>query len=268
MNVKSEIDRIEKEISKAESQWLDITHSYCLELFQEHKIISHDTSHHLRTWSHAKELLRLVQPNTFSAEQLLIASMFHDTGLSISKSKKHGIFSRTICERFFNVKQLIPIGLETILNAIEHHDDKEYEEYEDSVNSLQNLQTLLNIADNLDAFSHIGILRYSEIYFMRGLQIDVLPQAILNNAAKRFNHLQITLKSYNSFLEKHKTRYDVLKTFFNKIILNPKSEERKILEFIENKLCAKVSSIDELILKCKLENYYISTFGENIMREF
>lgn len=207
---------LEKYIHKAESKWLEQLYSFCQELFKEKQIPSHNHTHHLRVWEYSKEILHAISINcnvTFSlVESCLIASLLHDIGLSINLGEYHGKESCNICIKYFEDNNLSkPKRFEEILFAIEKHDDKDYK-----INSIapDSVLSILCNADDLDAFGKVGVIRYTEIYLLRGFNINNLPELVIKNLDKRFNNFKKTFKCFPDLYAKHKSRYLSTRTFF------------------------------------------------------
>ncbi len=118
-------------IQSVEEKYLVTLWNNCRAQFENSFIPSHDHYHHYRVWSFLKELLAELSNFKFFSkiqiEQLIIATWFHDTGLSKVLDEKHGLESAKICQEFLaenfdGTKE----EKEEILNAIESHDDKNY----------------------------------------------------------------------------------------------------------------------------------------------
>jgi len=60
------------------------------------------------------------------AVKAIIASFFHDTGLTVNRGPDHGIESRHICSTFLETTDLAEDDRHEILDAVEKHDNKEY----------------------------------------------------------------------------------------------------------------------------------------------
>jgi len=213
------MNNIQYHIKAAEEKWLNTLFSYCKKIFDGKQIISHDHTHHLRVWEYAKEILNAINASNNLdynfVEATLIASLFHDTGLTQNLNENHGKESSTICSDYFegnNIEK--PANFKEILHAIEMHDDKDYKLNSTSPETV--LSVLCN-ADDMDAFGRIGVLRYTEIYLLRGISPNELPHFVIKNLNKRFANFERTFKSYKSFYEKHKERYMVTRKFFEKL---------------------------------------------------
>ncbi len=210
------MDAIKDYISKAENKWLDQLYNFCKDQFTQKQIPSHDHTHHLRVWKYSKEILTAINENYkidyTTVESCLIASLFHDIGLTINLGEDHGKESKNICIKYFEDHQLNkPNNLEEILFAIENHDDKDYKTENKNPDSVL---SILCSADDLDAFGNIGVIRYTEIYLLRGINTQELSNCVINNLDKRFVNFEQTYKEFESFYNTHKLRYLETKGFF------------------------------------------------------
>lgn len=214
------MQELEHTISLIENKYLSTFSDYCQLLFSNTHIPSHDHTHHLRVWNYSKEILLAISGDYTIDESLiqscLIASMFHDTGLTQNLSPNHGTESRKICNDFFNERNIPkPEKFDEILTAIERHDDKDYKS---NNSSPEDLLSIICNADDLDAFGRIGVVRYTEIYLLRGININELPTLVIQNLDKRFLNFERTYKSFTDFYEKHKERYLITRKFFQELI--------------------------------------------------
>ena len=211
--------RLNEIIISAENKWLKQLSEFCQSLFSNVQIPSHDHSHHLRVWEYAKEIINAIN-TTYKIDEnfivsCLIASLFHDTGLTKTLDENHGYESRKICERYFENEQIEkPENFEEILSAIEKHDDKNYITTNQIPNTV--LSVLCN-ADDLDAFGKIGVIRYTEIYLMRGINMNELPKSVIKNLDKRFANFERTYQDFSELYKKHKNRYLITRKFFEEL---------------------------------------------------
>lgn len=186
-------------INKIEAFWFPKLLPFLEKLFNEQSIPSHDHLHHIRTWTHAKRLLNTIaKGNTISTdlpEKLLIACLFHDTGLTITIDEKHGEAGAEICRSFFSTPPISEQAFNDILKAIKNHDNKQYKEIKQSP---AELFTLLTTADDLDAFGALGITRYIEIYSMRGTKPPMLSIKANKNLQRRLIHF---MQQYGDYTE-------------------------------------------------------------------
>lgn len=213
-------NNLTKHIKQTEEKWLKPLYSYCQLLFEKVKIPSHDHTHHLRVWDYSKEILQAINENHHPidyplVEGSLISSLFHDTGLTKTLNENHGKESKNICIQYFDDNNLQkPEHWEDILFAIENHDDKDYKLNNTNPDSI--LSILCN-ADDLDAFGNIGVVRYTEIYLLRGINLKELPQLVIDNLDKRFSNFEKTYCKFSQLYAEHKNRYVVTREFFKSL---------------------------------------------------
>ena len=193
--------------------------SHCKDLFSKVFLPSHDHLHHHRVWEFAKSILYAQRENglTVSAElidQLIIAVFFHDTGLTITADERHGQESRKLCEAYFRDHAVpTPPELESILQAIEHHDDKSYHT-DGGSRTVPGLLQILSGADDLDALGRIGIYRYAEIYQLRGIPNEEIPGRVLGNVRDRYASFRESFRSISELTVRQEERYKVIVDFF------------------------------------------------------
>lgn len=210
---------LDQHIKTAEEKWLTSLFKFCIELFGTVQIPSHDHTHHLRVWNYSKEILGAIS-NSYKisydkVEACLIASLFHDTGLTKTIKENHGQQSKQLCIQYFEENHLSkPHQWDDILNTIEKHDDKNYK-----LNSTapDDILSIVCNADDLDAFGNIGTVRYTEIYLLRGNSLIELPDLVLQNIDKRFSNFEKTYKGFKTLYEKHKENYLITKRFFENL---------------------------------------------------
>jgi len=213
------MEDIKARISIIENKWLNTLYTFCQDLFNNTKIPSHDHTHHIRVWEYSKEIILALTSNYKISddfiESCLIASLFHDTGLTKTLNENHGIESSNICKDYFRKQNIEkPANFEEILTAIELHDDKDYKSNNHIPNSV--LSVICN-ADDLDAFGRIGVVRYTEIYLLRGINLNDLPNLVIKNLDKRFLNFEKTYKSFSNLFNKHKDRYLINRRFFENL---------------------------------------------------
>jgi HD superfamily phosphodiesterase len=210
------MNTLEKHITQAEQKWLSPLYNFCKCLFENSKMQSHDHTHHYRVWEYSKEILRAINSthpiSTELIEGCLISSLFHDTGLTKTYNENHGKESKAICIQYFEDHRLKkPHNWEEILFAIENHDDKNYKRTNTDPNTLL---SILCTADDLDAFGNTGVIRYTEIYLLRGLDLFSMPQLVIDNLNKRFANFKNTYSNFQQLFTEHKKRYLVTREFF------------------------------------------------------
>ena len=242
---------VSEKIKKIEDKWLHIILPYIKYVFKDKWLPSHDHIHSIRTWNYAKELITSYSINTqnvdiISIENLLIASLFHDTGMSISYDSKHGKISKEICEEFFKTKcSKNPEELNHILDAIEYHDDKSYRK-EIFKKSTKKLETLpfLSVADDLDSFGAFGIFRFWEIYVLREYPKHNIPEKVLLSLDSRFNHFNSQFSNDDSLINFHRNRYQKTKLFYNQLLNDCKIDKNTLTNTIKI-----VNLLDKLIIQ-------------------
>ena len=202
-------------IESAENKYKQILEDYFMSVFDEKTLTSHGIDHHRRVWGYSKELLQLI---TFEKtdqilrmpSELIIVCYLHDIGMSVDSGTRHGIHSRNLCLQFLAKNNLPENDFSEVLEAIEYHDNKDYNNYIHS----GDLLTILSVSDDLDAFGYTGIFRYAEIYLTRGINSEKIGNLIIENSKKRFDNF-VKIFGYDSeIVQKHIKRYYVLDNFF------------------------------------------------------
>jgi HD superfamily phosphodiesterase len=179
-------------ITKAKQKWQNALYSYVENIFKTTWLPSHDVWHSVRVWEFAKSLILVMEKNEIpfsfkETEELMIASYFHDTGMSLTLDPVHGKHSREICHKFLKTQpSLTQHQKEKILDAIEFHDDKSYRN--EIFQNQKKLLPWLCIADDLDAFGNIGIYRFWEIYNLRHFSESQMPEKIIRSLGNRINY--------------------------------------------------------------------------------
>lgn len=200
-------------IQSAEQQYLEPVEQFFKSVYREDHLTSHGIDHHRRVWNHAKELLNYTKTEDYDpllVQKIMIACYLHDIGMATDPGTRHGIQSSDLCKKFLRQNELRESDFSDVLLAIESHDNKEYtDSAEDDI-----LLTILSVADDLDAFGKIGIERYLEIYFLRGIEPDKIGNLIIENAGKRFDHFLKIFGNYPSLIRKYRKEYEILKDFF------------------------------------------------------
>jgi HD superfamily phosphodiesterase len=204
-------------IDEAESKYRSLLTEECRKLFSDINLPSHDHHHHIRVWENASLLLsRLYDTGMISdplmAEKAIIASFFHDTGLTVNRGVDHGAQSRLICSEFLKKCDISVSDQAEILDAVERHDDKEYTALSDPVS----LAAIISVADDMDAFGQTGIERYTEIYSLRGISSDELPHMVTDNVISRFRHLRSTYAMFPDIIEDQQKRVNTVIEHFTK----------------------------------------------------
>lgn len=205
-------------IITAEEKYGLLLREKCRQIFSGTDMPSHDHLHHDRVWKNAAMLLdRLISAGMVSDQGLavktIIASFFHDTGLTVNRGPDHGHESRQICSVYLETTDLTWYDCNEILDAVEKHDNKEYTGNSDP----SSLAAILSVADDMDAFGEEGIGRYEEIYAMRGIAATEMPGMIISNVLSRLRHLETTYGMFPDLIaEMRKKAETVINHFTNK----------------------------------------------------
>jgi len=248
--------------------------------FQQHIghtfIPSHDFNHHKRTWFFAKQLIATLQKHEYNISPLLIeqtmwACMFHDIGMSITISPKHGEEGVRLFKQFVDIHQPRIDDIADVYYAIENHDDKTYLNQTDNLISPYHI---LTIADDLDAFGHIGVYRFIEIQLLRKTHPSVIHQPVLSSLQARFDHFSGRFNRLNGFFEEHKNRYQTASNFFKTLQDEVETIGYKSYYFIG--AMGVLNYLNELVLNranpFKLEMRHVDLVNDqylvNFFREF
>jgi hypothetical protein len=203
-------------IESAELKFKQILEDFFISVYDEKSAFSHGIDHHRRVWRYARELITLLpfKETVFNSQlpsKLIIACYLHDIGMSVETGERHGRYSKDMCIDFLAKNHLPENIYADVLEAIENHDNKEYQ----GNNVVNEIRTILSVADDMDAFGFTGIYRYSEIYLIRGINLAKIGDLIKVNAAKRFDHFEKSFGFNFPLVQKHKDRFDILIRFFN-----------------------------------------------------
>ncbi|MFO7940889.1 MAG: HD domain-containing protein [Bacteroidales bacterium] len=229
-------------INKIEAFWFPKLLPFLEKLFNEQPIPSHDHLHHIRTWTHAKRLLNTIaKENAISTdlpEKLLIACLFHDTGLTINIDEKHGEAGVEICRSFFSTPPISEEAFNDILEAIKNHDNKQYKEIRQSP---AELFTILTTADDLDAFGALGIVRYIEIYSMRGIKLPMLARKANKNLQRRFTHFMQQYGHYTELAAYYKEKAAYGTKLLERLTNREDTEAQKLYQQINYEILSQSS---------------------------
>lgn len=253
-------------IKTVEDKWLKILFDKTRAEFLKNPIPSHDESHHLRVWNSAKEIIYLlsVQGYKFSfndIEKIIIAVFFHDTGLTITQSADHGAMSRKICENFI-YSFSAELETEEIFKAIENHDDKKYLNIKSE--DLNTVYTILTTSDDLDAYGAIGVYRYLEIYFMREIPVNYIPEKVCKNLIDRFNYFENKFYSCREFVMKHRERQQFTYNFFYNYDNKVNSE---IINFLIKHIIKKKKNIEKVFEEKNFDVLLSSEYFQQLKKE-
>ncbi len=221
---------------QAEENWLSILTQEVKNAFTKVWLPSHDHLHHIRVWNYAKEILTALQSKGFDfdyiyIEALLIASLFHDTGLTVTFDENHGQESKKLTQDFLLRHPLKNTAyLNEMLEAIVLHDDKTYTT---GKSNMQNpgLYQILTVADDLDALGALGLYRYFEIYHNRRIGIQEMQSRIEKNIKSRNSFIKKNLEFNKDIQRKHFERYQ--RAFYYLKLLETKDLEEIINLFKE-----------------------------------
>lgn len=149
-------------------------------------------------------------------EALLLAALFHDTGMIRTFKPDHGKESRFIYNEFIRNQDIpTPVYHDFICYAIEKHDIKDHSTDPSTIPSVADtVLSFLHIADDLDAFGAIGVYRYTEIYLHRKIPLLELGDQVLQNVKNRFDNFQLKSGLPKEIKEYWKIEYDNIVTFF------------------------------------------------------
>ncbi len=212
-------ERTAKCIDLSEKEWNPILLPFLRKLFSDSRLPSHDYYHHLRVWNYLKYLmLSLAEEKNFDksyTDNAIFAALFHDTGMIETLGPKHGENSKKICINFIeNSTEMNSANFEPAFTAIVNHDKKEYKEKNTQTD---NLSVLLPIADDLDAFGRIGILRYYEIYYLRGITEKEIPGMVVKNLQKRWEHFNFHFNKFKRIEEFHRNRFQESYKYYERL---------------------------------------------------
>jgi HD superfamily phosphodiesterase len=204
-------------IESAENKYKQILEDFFISVYTEKYLSSHGIDHHRRVWGYSKEILKSETNKTVEqipelASKLIIACYLHDIGMSVYPGEKHGNLSRKLCLQFLANNNLRENDFYDVLEAIEYHDNKDY----NNIIHQDDLLTILSVSDDLDAFGCIGIFRYLEIYLTRGINPEKIGYMIRENARKRYDNFINAFGSADELVVKHWARYYLLDMFFTR----------------------------------------------------
>jgi hypothetical protein len=216
-------ETVARQISSIEGKWLHALYRQCRSHFDSVHLPSHDHFHHYRVWFYAKELILTLSETGIHfpdhlIEEIMFAIFFHDVGMSVTLDENHGKVSADLFRGFISGRlHQTEANRESILEAIAHHDRKNYENvpFENALSKSNILRAILNISDDLDAFGDIGTYRYLEIYLLRDIQPEHIAGRVLPNLERRFTNMAFTLHKIDSFVNSHRARYHRTCDFFN-----------------------------------------------------
>jgi hypothetical protein len=266
------MENTKNNLKSLESKWFESFYSGCKACFGGISLPSHNHRHHHRVWQFVKLILGHLEAKgiDFSSQELLnlmLASFFHDTGMSLTFDESHGKAGADICRRFIessdlNINEFLPA-----LEAIEKHDDKQYLQLK-TLNNKPSIVLILSTADDLDAFGFTGILRYAEIYLLRDKKPEEIPDKVINNADRRFLHFKETFRCFEALVEKQKPRYEQLINFYKSVRRSSSNQsKRKILEHVYQNIENHQNNQHLTDLLTPVNSQYIKNFREKVIQE-
>jgi len=276
---------LEQLIEQSEEKWLDPSYQFIKSKFETKPLPSHDHTHHLRVWKYAKQLLlELVRAgktiNGEFVESLLLASLFHDSGMIEEQGSSHGKISSKIFREFLKTQNQDPLETERITEVIEKHDDKTFRLAGRLINGDSvSLLPALHISDDLDAFGNIGVYRYSEIYLLRGVPMEDLGLKIIANLSGRYGNFMSNCSRLPEMIRIHSMRYHKTESFFRQYNLQiRKTQEAEsilnggpvgVIKNIYRQVLMNIPSIKELSenIKKSSEDAYIHRFLNELENE-
>lgn len=212
---------LSEKIIQIEKEWLKPLYLHVDGLFSGTNLPSHDADHHLRVWVHCRELMLELEKagvpiDEETIKQSLIACFFHDTGLLKDLGENHGAESKILCRLYLvDHPEFAVNNLETLLHAIEKHDDKSEKNIEaNNIEEVKTTHRLITTADDLDAFGYIGVFRYLEIYIKRNVDTYQIPSKIISNLKGRFNNFWQSYSFLQQYAQLQKIRYSQTLGFF------------------------------------------------------
>jgi HD superfamily phosphodiesterase len=237
-------------------------------------LYSHDIDHHRRVWEYSKELYSISGSDEFSAENLLVASYLHDIGMATDPGIRHGYLSRELCRSFLSENKLDERLFSEALEAIEFHDDKDYNNQSAEISQVLKI---LSASDDLDAFGYTGIYRYLEIYLTRGIGREEIGYRIRENASKRFRYFLSHFSRFPDLIERHRKRHKILDDFMAEYNMSIKTGEPFhdpdpwqpiVVDIVTGMIAGKISPYDIKSLCDRYpDNRHINNFSDNLVSE-
>lgn len=268
------MDETKKKLKTLESKWLEMFFHQLEIYFSEVHLPSHDQWHHYRVWQFVKSILAHLEQkgilfNSHELTNLMLASFFHDVGLTKTVDEWHGKAGADICRNFIESAGLNPtIDFLPALNAIEKHDDKQYKHIE-ALDGKPSILLIISTADDLDAFGYIGIVRYAEIYMLRNTSIENIPDKVIKNARLRFSHFGENFQHFEQ-LKKHQVkRYQHLLNFYRSVKAHSPSNNhnRNILAHIQKNVKKPHNNKSLIDLLKPIDSDHIESFKNEITKE-
>ncbi|MCD6597378.1 MAG: HD domain-containing protein [Bacteroidales bacterium] len=263
-----------QDILQTEQKWKTQLILHVRNIFKNTWLPSHDERHSIRVWEFAKTLLIELEKNHIfysfeEIEELIIASFFHDSGMSLTLEPEHGKYSRQICNTFLSEKTVISSDRKhKILDAIELHDDKSYRK--ETFLNPKGILALLCIADDMDAFGRIGIYRFWEINVLRNIPINKMSSKIINSLESRMNYFSSIFPFRNNYYDLQNERNKITQDFFKHLEkeiqsisqLDETSYALKVIDYFNNLIFKQEIHPEQIfsIIKHKESNQNVINF--------
>ncbi|MEF8983032.1 MAG: HD domain-containing protein [Bacteroidales bacterium] len=268
------MDQLKKKLNALESDWMELLFAQLRTSFSGIHLPSHDHWHHYRVWQFVKIILAHLEGkgvvfNNHELTNLMLASLFHDVGLTQTLDEWHGKAGADICREFIESHKLNQSAdLSTALEAIEKHDDKQYNQTL-TRKGKPSLLAILSTADDLDAFGFIGVVRYAEIYLLRNTNIEDVSDKVLNNADRRFLHFSREFYHFKVLVEQQRQRYESLVDFYKSVNPSPASNNHpgNMLRHIRNNIENRQNNSSLTDLLNPIDSEYIQSFKDQIIKE-
>lgn len=268
------MDELKKKLKALESRWMKLFFTQLKTYFSGIHLPSHDHWHHYRVWQFVKIILAHLEQkgiafNSHEITNLMLASLFHDVGMTQTLDEWHGKAGADICREYIESGKLYQqTDFLPALEAIEKHDDKQYNQTE-AIKGKPSILFILSTADDLDAFGFIGVVRYAEIYLLRNTSIKDIPDKVAKNADRRFRHLNKTFRHFEELIDQQKQRYESLVHFYKCVNSSATSNNnnRNILQHIRNNVENQQNNNNLTDLLNPIDSKYIKSFKEKIIKE-
>ncbi len=210
-------------------------------------IPSHGFDHHERVCFNSLNLALLMAGRGVSFEShfiisLIIASLFHDTGLTNVIGKMHGEEGARISLKFMEAEGVNEKIAGQVAEAIRYHDDKRYLEHHPP----SSLASVVSVADDVDSFGYTGICRHIAISLKRGLDPESDRDQILINASLRHSNLQRVYGYMGEFARQQRERYLITERFFSGNRNPDRIRRREVIEMIRGWLLSEPDNLYSL----------------------
>jgi HD superfamily phosphodiesterase len=220
-------------LKMVEGKWLRDLYFHTKQWFSNAWIPSHDETHSIRSWTHAKNLMSAVDragkpvPRIL-IEQVILAVFLHDTGMTEDPGPHHGLISRKNAEKYLAKRNELPAAArEELLEAIHLHDHKSGRDpNQGTQNDHTDVFRILNASDDMDAFGRIGVYRFIEINLLRGRFDRSSTRKILTSLDHRYRHLENDFGYLSPVIREQKERYALARSFFQDLEREPSGDPK------------------------------------------